>query len=154
MNTTTYLALSLRNLPHIHTHHLSLFLSLPLYVYGLSYPISIAVILCQNNCRFSFILLRWNPHLYIPSSIHSLKSFLTANQRKSFLFVQFVWKLELCAELSWDELSSYLKMGQPLPLFRLFLVSFQTSNTIFTTNQCEKMSTIQYMAPGFKPTTS
>ena len=30
-------------------------------------------------------------------------------------------------------------MGQPRPLFRLFSV-FSTNNTIFTTNQCEKMS--------------
>ena len=32
---------------------------------------------------------------------------------------------------------SMLKMGQPRPLFCLFLF-FQTSNTIFTTKQCEK----------------
>ena len=33
-------------------------------------------------------------------------------------------------------------MGQPRPLFHLFL-SFQTHITMFTTNKCEKMS-IQY----------
>ena len=42
----------------------------------------------------------------------------------------------------------FKKMGQPRPLFW----SFQTNATIFTTNQYEKMS-IQYMAPGFEPTT-
>ena len=31
-------------------------------------------------------------------------------------------------------------MGQPRPLFRFYLRSFQTINTIFTTNQCERMS--------------
>ena len=38
-----------------------------------------------------------------------------------------------------------------LPLF-VYFRSFQTNNTIFTTNQCEKMSK-QYTAPGFEPTT-
>ena len=37
------------------------------------------------------------------------------------------------------------------PLLRLFL-SLLTNITIFTTNLCEKMS-IQYIVPGFKPTT-
>ena len=53
--------------------------------------------------------------------------------------------------------------GHPL-LFQLFLNGpspasfsfifglFQTNNTIFTTNICEKMS-IQYMVPGFEPMT-
>ena len=36
-------------------------------------------------------------------------------------------------------------------LFFVYFWSFQTSNTIFTTNECEKMS-IQYMAPGFELT--
>ena len=49
-------------------------------------------------------------------------------------------------------------MGQPRHLLRLFSIfsvyfrSFQTNiDTIFTPNQCEKMS-IQYTAPGFEPT--
>ena len=29
-------------------------------------------------------------------------------------------------------------MGHPRPLFRLFLAFFQTKNTNFTTNKCEK----------------
>ena len=39
----------------------------------------------------------------------------------------------VCAELFLK------KMGQPRPLF-VYFRSFQTNNTIFTTNQCEKMS--------------
>ena len=45
-----------------------------------------------------------------------------------------------------------VKNGPTPPLFCLFR-SFQTNNTIFTTNICEKTS-IQFMAPGFEPTTS
>ena len=37
-------------------------------------------------------------------------------------------------------------------LFFIYFCSFQTNNTIFTSNQCEKMS-IQYLATGFEPTT-
>ena len=44
------------------------------------------------------------------------------------------------------------KMGQPRPLF-VYFWSFQANVTIFTTNQCKKMS-IQYMATGIEPTTS
>ena len=43
------------------------------------------------------------------------------------------------------------KMNRP-GLFFVYFWSFQTNNTMFTTNQCEKMS-IQYTAPEFKPTT-
>ena len=43
-------------------------------------------------------------------------------------------------------------MGQPLTFF-VYFQSFQANNTIFTTNQCEKM-TIQYTALGFEPMTS
>ena len=39
------------------------------------------------------------------------------------------------------------------PPLLIYIRSFQTNNTVFTTNQCEKMS-IQYTAPGFKPPTS
>ena len=42
----------------------------------------------------------------------------------------------------------FLKMGKPRPLFHLFL-SFQIHTTIFTTNNCEKMS-IHYIMPGFE----
>ena len=45
---------------------------------------------------------------------------------------------------------SFLKMGQPRPLFRLS--SFQTNNTTLATNKIEKMS-IQYPAQGFELTT-
>ena len=41
-----------------------------------------------------------------------------------------------------------------LGLYFIYFCSFQTNNTIFTTNQCEKFMSIQYMAPGFEPTTS
>ena len=44
----------------------------------------------------------------------------------------------------------YKKMGQPRPLFCLFS-SFQTNNTILTSNKCEK---VQYLALGFELTTS
>ena len=37
-------------------------------------------------------------------------------------------------------------------LFFVYFRSFQTNNTIFTTNICEKMS-IQYPVPGIEPTT-
>ena len=40
-----------------------------------------------------------------------------------------------------------------LGLFFIYFLSFQTNNTIFTTNQCETMS-IQYMALGFEPRAS
>ena len=42
-------------------------------------------------------------------------------------------------------------MGQPWTIFVFW--SFQTNDTIFRTNQCEKMS-IQYTVPGFQPITS
>ena len=42
-------------------------------------------------------------------------------------------------------------MDHPQPLSR-FNLSFQTKNTILTTNKCEKMS-IQYSVLGFEPTT-
>ena len=42
-------------------------------------------------------------------------------------------------------------MGQS-GLFFIYFRSFQTNNTIFTTNEYEKMS-IEYMAPGFEPMT-
>ena len=48
--------------------------------------------------------------------------------------------------------TNFFKWANP-GLFRLCFRSFQTNNTIFTTNQFEKMS-IQYMAPGLEPTTS
>ena len=40
-------------------------------------------------------------------------------------------------------------------LFLIYFWSFQTSNTLFTTNQCEKMSCLSssYTVPGFNPTT-
>ena len=48
----------------------------------------------------------------------------------------------------------FWKKGQPQPLFRLFSVFWNKQYT-FTTIQCEKnVMPIQYMAPGFKPTTS
>ena len=47
--------------------------------------------------------------------------------------------------------SFFLKWAN-LGLFFAYFRSFQTNTTIFTTNICEKMS-IQYTAPGFKPTT-
>ena len=46
----------------------------------------------------------------------------------------------------------FKKMGQPRPLFRLFLVFSNKHHYNFTTNICEKMS-IQYTGPGFEPTT-
>ena len=39
-------------------------------------------------------------------------------------------------------------------IFLVYFRSFQTNNTIFVTNQCEFFMYIQYMAQGFKPTTS
>ena len=44
----------------------------------------------------------------------------------------------------------FFKNGSNLASFHLFL-PFQTHITIFTTNNCEKMS-IQYMVPGFELT--
>ena len=46
----------------------------------------------------------------------------------------------------------FLFFSQP-GIFLVYFQSFQTNNTIFTTNQCWKMS-IQYMVLGFEPTTS
>ena len=48
------------------------------------------------------------------------------------------------------DLFSFFKWANP-GLFFLYFQSFQTNNTIFTTNQCEKMY-ILYTAPGFEPT--
>ena len=45
------------------------------------------------------------------------------------------------------------KWNNPGLFFCFFVGLFQTNSTIFTINQCEKMS-IQYMAPGFETTTS
>ena len=42
------------------------------------------------------------------------------------------------------------KFNGPTPASFCSFSVFQTNNTIFTTNRCEKMS-IQYMAPGFEP---
>ena len=38
-------------------------------------------------------------------------------------------------------------------LFFVYFRSFQTNNTIITTNQCENVMSLQYMAPEFEPTT-
>ena len=59
------------------------------------------------------------------------------------VYLSFCFSLCLC----------YFLMGQPRPLF-VYFRSFPENNTIFTTNQCEKMS-IQYQctAPGFEPMT-
>ena len=49
--------------------------------------------------------------------------------------------------------SDIFNNGQPRPLLSFIFGSFQTNiNTIDATNKCEKMS-IQYMVPGFEPTT-
>ena len=47
----------------------------------------------------------------------------------------------------------FIKMGNPRPLFRFFGL-VQTNNTIFATNKCENVMSVQYSAPGFEPTTS
>ena len=44
------------------------------------------------------------------------------------------WSLNLCTIIL---MSFFLKMGKPRPLFHLFLY-FQTNNTTFATNKCEK----------------
>ena len=44
------------------------------------------------------------------------------------------------------------KNGPSSGSFFVFL-SFQTNMTILTTNICKNVITIQYMAPGFEPTT-
>ena len=41
--------------------------------------------------------------------------------------------------------------ANPGPFF-VYFRSFQTNNTIFTTNQCEKMPIVQCTVPGFEPT--
>ena len=46
----------------------------------------------------------------------------------------------------------FFKWANP-GLFFVYFRYFQTNNTIFAANHREKMS-IQYTAPGFKPTTS
>ena len=48
-------------------------------------------------------------------------------------------------------LSTFFKKLTNPGLFFIYFWSFQTNNTIFTANRCEKMS-IQYTALGFKPT--
>ena len=50
-------------------------------------------------------------------------------------------------------LGGFKKWANP-SLFLIYFQSFQTNNTSFTTNQCENVMSIQYMAPGFEPTTS
>ena len=45
---------------------------------------------------------------------------------------------------------SFFKKWSNLGLFFIYFRYFQTNNTIFTTNQCAKMS-IQYTALGFDP---
>ena len=44
-------------------------------------------------------------------------------------------------------------MGQP-GVFSIYCWPFQTNNTMFTTNKCEKVKSIQYTALGFKTSTS
>ena len=51
----------------------------------------------------------------------------------------------------YTQLILFFKWANPGLSF-VYFQSFQTNNTIFTTNQCEKLS-IQYAVPGFEPTT-
>ena len=60
-------------------------------------------------------------------------------------------KSKRLAKTKKDKIDRFFKMAHPQPLFHIFS-SFQTNNTIFTTSECEKIS-IQYMVPGFEPTT-
>ena len=48
----------------------------------------------------------------------------------------------------------FLKKWANPGLFFVYFRSFQTNNTILTTNQCENDMSIQYTAPGFEPKTS
>ena len=57
-------------------------------------------------------------------------------------------------ELNGPLTNFFLKNGPTLGLFFVYFRSFQTNIvTNFTTNQCENDMSIQYTAPGFKPTT-
>ena len=60
-------------------------------------------------------------------------------------------ELMLCCHRSPQTGVIFFKWANP-GLFFVYFQSFQTNNTIFTTNICEKMY-IQYTVPGFKPTT-
>ena len=104
----------------------------------------------------------------------SFKSCQNTGQRFG-LFKQCHFLSKNCCDYFWKTLGSYqnessktidslfnirtplirsrrlLKKGQPRPLF-VYFRTFQTNNTILTTNQCEKnVLSIQYTAPGFEP---
>ena len=75
---------------------------------------------------------------------------------KNILAVKTItFSSKICLGIFWPIFGKYFyllfqKMSHPRPLFHLFS-SFQTSVTIFTTNNCEK--SIQYTVLGFEPTT-
>ena len=96
---------------------------------------------CCNQCETTFMIkawfLFWMKNLFSDAGDRTMSGTSKAS----------LWPLQHSATQN-----NLFKMGQPRPLFRLFLV-LSNNQYNFYNNQCEKMF-IQYTAPGFEPTTS